>query len=294
MTWGMVAVAGATVVGGAMASDAAGDAADAQSGATQAGIGEQRRQAAQARADYAPYRQVGYSALERLTGRNVMPNTQSVDYFDAGAYLRANPDVAASGMDAFSHYQNFGRGEGRDFTWTPEAQEMRARGAGSGVGEMDQPVTGANVMEDPGYAFGLQQGQLALDRKAAASGGRVSGAALKAASEYATNYATTGYNAAYQRRQDRLNRLAALAGIGQSATGSSAAAGANASGAITGLIGAQGNASGAASMAQGNIWGNAVNQLGAIGQRWADQPNSTATAQPAATNRPPEYSDTPW
>lgn len=34
--------------------------------------------------------------------------------FDAQAYLAANPDVAASGMSAEYHYQNFGQYEGRD------------------------------------------------------------------------------------------------------------------------------------------------------------------------------------
>lgn len=149
--------------------------------------------------------------------------------------------------------------------------------------------TSSEVMSDPGYQFGLQQGQQGLDRKAAAGGGRVSGAALKAASEYATNYATTGYNAAYQRRQDRLNRLAALAGIGQSATGSSAAAGASSTNAISGLISGQGNAAGAAQLAQGNIWGNTANQLGAIGQKWASTPTAapaTSQYQPTAAGEP--------
>lgn len=145
--------------------------------------------------------------------------------------------------------------------------------------EMGTPVTSADVMSDPGYQFGLTQGQQALDRKTAAAGGRVSGAALKAAAGYATDYATTGYNAAYQRRQDRLNRLAALAGIGQTATSGTAAAGAQAAGANAQLISSQGNASGAATLAQGNIWGGAVNQLGALGQRWA----SGYTPAPAVT-----------
>ena len=65
---------------------------------------------------------------------------------------------------------------------------------------------------------------------------------MSLASEYATNYASTGYNAAYQRRQDRLNRLASLAGIGQTATGSSASAGSNAANQISGLISSQGDA----------------------------------------------------
>lgn len=138
--------------------------------------------------------------------------------------------------------------------------------------EINAPVTSADVMSDPGYQFGLSQGQLGLDRKAAAAGGRVSGAALKSAAEYANNYATTGYNAAYQRRQDRLNRLASLANLGQTATGGSAAAGAAKSNAISNLLSSQGDASAAASMAQGNIWGNTVNQLGAVASKWASTP----------------------
>lgn len=135
--------------------------------------------------------------------------------------------------------------------------------------EINTPTTAADVTSDPGYQFGLSQGQLGLDRKTAASGGRVSGAALKSASEYATNYATSGYNAAYQRRQDRLNRLAALANIGQTSTGASAAAGADATRANSNLTSAQGNANAASTVAQGNIWGGTINQLGAVGNKWA-------------------------
>jgi len=214
MTWGAVAAAGAVVVGSVIASNAAGDAADAQSESSANSIGEQRRQFDLTRSDYAPYREAGTKAL--------------------------------------GHLQT----------------------------DINAPVTSADVMSDPGYQFGLKQGQLGLDRKAAAGGGRVSGAALKSASEYATNYATAGYGAAYQRRQDRLNRLASLAGLGQTATSGSATAGASASNAITGIVGAQGDATGAARLAQGNIWGSAVNQIGAAAGKWASTPSSTPSATP--------------
>ena len=156
-------------------------------------------------------------------------------------------------------------------------------------GEIDKPVTSSDVMSDPGYQFGLSQGQLGLDRKAAAVGGRVSGAALKSASEYATNYATTGYNAAYQRRQDRLNRLAALANIGQTATNGSAAAGSQSANAISGIISSQGDATAASRLAQGNIWGNTANQLGAAAQKWA-QPSSPTGMGSGAYIPTDEYS----
>lgn len=152
-------------------------------------------------------------------------------------------------------------------------REAGQRGLGAFESELNRPVTSADVMQDPGYQFGLTQGQTALDRKIAAMGGRVSGSALKAASRFGTDYATTGFNAAYQRRQDRLNRLAALAGIGQSATGSSAQAGMNMANNVSGMLTAQGDASAAAQLARGNIWGNATNQIAALyGRQKSTQP----------------------
>jgi hypothetical protein len=158
-----------------------------------------------------------------------------------------------------------------DLTRSDSAPYRSAGGRALGTLEKDinTPVSSADVMSDPGYQFGLKQGQIGLDRKAAAAGGRVSGAALKSAAEYATNYASTGYNAAYQRRQDRLNRLASLAGIGQSATAASSQAGASSANAISGILSSQGDAAGAARLAQGNIWGNSINQIGAAAQKWA-------------------------
>jgi len=119
------------------------------------------------------------------------------------------------------------------------------------------------VSQDPGFQFAQQQGEQGLQRRFAASGGRISGNALKAASRFNAGNAAQFGNAAYQRGQDRLNRLSALAGIGQAATGASAAAGMQAAGSASNLLSAQGNASAGARMAQANIWGNAINQAGA-------------------------------
>jgi hypothetical protein len=148
-------------------------------------------------------------------------------------------------------------------------REAGTKALGQLQSEMGSMPTSQDVMNSPGYQFGLQQGQQAIDRKTAAAGGRVSGAALKSAAEYGTNYATTGYNAEYQRRQDRLNRLASLAGIGQSATNSSSAAGSNMANNVSGSLSSQGDATGAARIAQGNIWANNGNQLAATAQNWA-------------------------
>lgn len=65
---------------------------------------------------------------------------------------------------------------------------------------------------DPSYQFRLGEGMKALERQAAARGGLISGGALKAAQRYGQDYASQEFGNAY-------NRLAAMAGIGQTATG---------------------------------------------------------------------------
>ena len=86
-------------------------------------------------------------------------------------------------------------------------------------------------MMDPSYKFRLGEGLKALDRQAAARGGLISGGALKAAQRYGQDVASTEFGNAY-------NRLAGLAGVGQTATGAMGSAanqfGANAGNLMTG------------------------------------------------------------
>jgi hypothetical protein len=69
MTWGYVAIAGATLVSGYIASEAAGDAAAAQSGAAETGVAEQRSQFDKIQELLKPYVAVGEpAAIERIRG----------------------------------------------------------------------------------------------------------------------------------------------------------------------------------------------------------------------------------
>lgn len=269
------AAAAAAVVGAVASNSASKRASKSQQRSTDAAINEQSRQYDLARDDQGGYRRAGDWALNRLTG---MAPIQNEANFDKEAYLRAYPGVAADPYFRFAPYEHYlqaGAHEGVEFKWTPEAQAQRAAAAaaGGGGGLIDKATTQEEVMRDPGYQFGLQQGQQALDRKIAAMGGRVSGASLKAAARYGTDYASTGYNAAYQRGQDRLNRLAAIAGLGQTATQASAQSGANATNAISNLMTSQGDANAARSIAQGNIWANAGNQLAGYYMNQQRQPS---------------------
>jgi hypothetical protein len=91
-------------------------------------------------------------------------------------------------------------------------------------------------MMDPSYKFRLGEGMKALDRQAAARGGLISGGALKAAQRYGQDFASQEFGNAY-------NRLAGLAGVGQTATGAignaAGAYGANAGNLMTGAAGAR-------------------------------------------------------
>lgn len=177
--------------------------------------------------------------------------------------------------------------QAREFDVTQENQKPYLEAGKTALGKLvvenDVPLDPSQVQLDPGYQFGLQQGQQAIDRKTAAAGGRISGAALKAAAQYGTDYATSGYSSAYARRNqartDRLNRLAALAGVGQTATQSVDAAGANSANTRSALMVAAGDNAGAETMAQANIWGNAGNQLAALyGRRTTAAPNPYTSA----------------
>ena len=78
----------------------------------------------------------------------------------------------------------------------------------------------AGFRTDPGYQFAFSEGQKAIERSAAARGRLQSGATMKALTRFGQGIADQQYGEYY-------NRLSALAGIGQSATGASAAAGQN-------------------------------------------------------------------
>jgi hypothetical protein len=128
----------------------------------------------------------------------------------------------------------------------------------------------SDFQADPGYAFRLSEGQKALDRSAAARGGLISGAALKAAGRYgqdmasqefqnAYNRAFTGYGTDVARENQLYNRQAALAGVGQTATNLTNQAGQNYATGVGGALGSYGTnvgnlmTGGAAAQAAGQV-----------------------------------------
>jgi hypothetical protein len=133
---------------------------------------------------------------------------------------------------------------------------------------------------DPGYAFRLAEGQKALDRQAAARGGLMSGGALKAAARYgqdmgsqefgnAYSRAIDAYNADVARSNTGYNRLAGLAGVGQTANTQIGTAGqnyaTNAGNLMINQGDIQGNAMIAAERARQSAYGNIGKAFGSGG-----------------------------
>lgn len=100
-----------------------------------------------------------------------------------------------------------------------------------GYGSLSKNFTMADFQADPGYAFRMSEGLKALDRQAAARGGLISGAALKASQGYGQDLASQEYMNAFNRfqtnRTNLLNPLQAIAGTGQTATNTLSQAGQN-------------------------------------------------------------------
>ena len=152
-------------------------------------------------------------------------------------------------------------------------QELLGIGGNSGAagyGSLNKPFVfdRSNLASDPGYQFQLQQGQQALDRKAAAGGGFYSGAGLQGAAAFNQNLAGTTFNDAYNRqlnayqtnRANTLNPLQSLAGQGQSAANTTSGLQTSGANSLAGLLTSNANAQGAAGIAQSNSLTNGLNQ----------------------------------
>ena len=125
------------------------------------------------------------------------------------------------------------------------------------------PFTMQQFQQDPGYAFRLKEGQKRLERSAAARGGLISGAALKAATEYGQEMGSQEYTNAFNRyqaeRTARLNPLQSLTGMGQTTAQQIGGAGQTMASNVGNLMG-----SGAAARASGYV-GTANALTGGLG-----------------------------
>jgi len=149
-------------------------------------------------------------------------------------------------------------------------------------GEFGTPFSQTNWQQEPGYQFRLSEGLKALDRQAAARGGMISGAALKAAQRYGQQAASDEYQNAFNRyyseRQNMLSPIQSLAGVGQSAANTLGSAGGNYANQANALAMTNAANQGNLALQQGNIrasqyggYGSALNT--ALNTNWSQVGN---------------------
>ena len=157
--------------------------------------------------------------------------------------------------------------------------------ASAGYGNLLRDFTMADYQADPGYAFRMSEGLKGLDRQAAARGGLISGAALKAASDFSGKQASAEYSNAYNRyNQNRSQRYQMLTGqqtAGANATNAQNASSANYAAAAGNALQNAGNARASGYMGQANAWGGALNSAANAGLQYGFNKMSNPYASPA-------------
>jgi hypothetical protein len=282
------AIIGGSLIGGAASIFGGDRAADAQTDAANLSIGEQRRQYDTARADFAPFRESGLQAQKRqnyllglgdpyaYSGIGTEPTreqfTQHIAAVPAqkgkhgwmqGGFLNILPaGGGTSGSPARDVFD--------ENAYNKAMEEYSASKAGlapnGDYGSLMKNFTGQDLENEPGYQFGLKQGQNALNQGAIARGGYFTGNALKELTRYNQDYAGTKYDAAFNRdasnKTRQYNFLQGPINTGVGATQGTTAAGTNATNQITGQYGAVGNAQAANYVNMGNQIGNVANTVG--------------------------------
>ena len=106
-------------------------------------------------------------------------------------------------------------------------QLLAGTGQGGNLTQQFTAPSAEDARNQPGYQFALQQGMKALQNSAAASGQLQGGGNLKAITQYAQGLADTNYQNVYNNafntfqanRQNNLQNISALTGLGQFGTG---------------------------------------------------------------------------
>jgi len=176
----------------------------------------------------------GTGILNSLIGANASQNAaniQSQAARDASnvqqqMFNTQNAQLApnrAAGYNALNQIQGMLPGQ-----YTQYDAQGNPIGTAQGTGYFTNQMTAADLANNlsPGYAFGLNQGLGQAGNIANATGGRLGGNTLQGLNQYAQNYAQTGAQQAFNNYQGQrtniYNTLAGIAGLGQSAQGTTA------------------------------------------------------------------------
>ena len=223
-------------------------------------------------------------------------NTQAAAARDAQAQQKQMFDIQSAQQAA-------GRGAGYQSlnqlrsmlpgSYTQYDESGKAIGGGTGDDYLTHRFNAQDFQADPGYAFILQQGQLANQAAANRAGGLIGGNALAGLQDYTQGAASTQYGNVFNRYQAErtgiYNTLAGIAGLGQTAQSQANQLGQNYANNVTGLITGAGAAQAAGQIGQANAISGGLQGAGSsymLSQLMRQQPGSTAP-----TTSTPGYSD---
>lgn len=265
--------AGASIFGGMMQGDAAEDAAATQAGAANNATAAQLQMFNIAREDQRPWRETGQKGLTQLSQLLGIGKKPTSGTFDARALIeKVRPYNATTiPMDDYAagftgDYQSlverlrpFYKGPGSIDEFTSEFMPLspdELAAAQKGYGTLLKDFTRGDFETDPGYQFRLEEGEKAINRAAAAAGRYDSPRTIKELLTYNSGIASDEYGRAFDRFNvggtNKFNRLAMLAGIGQTAANQTGAAAlSTGSGIASNIIGA-GNAAAAGRVGAAN------------------------------------------
>lgn len=129
----------------------------------------------------------------------------------------------------------------------------------------------ADLVEDPGYQFRVEQGSKALDRTAAARGKLISGNQLQAAVDYGQEAGSQEFSNAYARtsreRDLEYGRLADMSSTGLTAQNALSGVASNFANSAGGTIAAGGQAAADAAVNTGNVWAGLGTNLAKTGNQ---------------------------
>lgn len=282
------AVIGSAVVGAGVSAYGAKKSAAAQGKAAKNSNATQLYMYDQTRADQAPYMQAGTASLSQLAqlmgaGGSAMPSLRS--YSEVRSELKADPPKGGWNNRrleaAIQEKMKLERGALR--TWQASQEQMKALNP-----EYGSLTREFEFEKDPGYDWRMQQGQEAVEASAAARGGALGGRALKELTRYGQGFASNEYQNAYNRfntdQTNRFNRLATLAGVGQTSSNVLANANANTGNQLGSNALQAGNAQAAGIVGSTNALASGANTLG---NWWMQQNAMNSARQPAPVTAVP-------
>lgn len=279
---------GGSILGGVIGAEGAESAAETQAGAAREANALTQRQFNQMRTDLSPYRSSGESAnnlLSVLLGlKDNIPSS-----------MRYGNEVSYGALPSSGRWREIynevqaKRAPGTDYD-TVQIRDEASRLYANEMAEQNpqygsllQNFTGQDLQNEPGYQFGLTEGQKGLDRRQLAGGNYLSGGALKAASRYNQEYANTKFDNAFNRDSANKNRLySMLSGVsnsGQNSAAMTGQAGLNAANSIGNNIIGAGNAQAAGQVGAANAIGNGIS--GAVNAyQWNQLLSNNKTSTP--------------